>query len=595
MLPRLLAFAIPIAASAIRPPLWVSSLPASPSAPFTNFTLQLPMRDGTPLNTVVYTPTLPPGARVGTIIIRTPYGTATQEPLCAALAQVGWACAVADERGRFASGGAYTMWASAANDTHDTLAFLADQAWSNGLFAQTGGSANAIMGYVAPLGSDGGPPRGLASQYNIVGSMCLRPFEYFHGAYREELITGWLNLIGEPGMIPVVKAHEGWSDFWATTTASFGERWGLVDYPIAHLAGWYDIFSTLQLADALAIDATGGPRARSHQILVVEAGGHCGGGAVPWPNATWGADLLNNFQLQLYEDTIGAPFAAAGAGAAAAAARADGRAAAAALARVRAASSAANGTVVIWYVLGAPGGLGNFWAGGGVAELTNTSDARLYLRGGGALSPTPPPAGEQPAASGWTADPAAPLPTVGGNVLTLPLCGPQDQRGVEANFSRGLALFETPPLASPLLAQGVLRAELWVASDAADTDVTVKVTDVWPSGESMLVQDGVVRMRWRAGGFAPAPLPPLRKGEAVAVQVEVGATSYIFGAGHRVRVAVASSNYPRFDVNPNTGAPLAANSSAAVVAENVVLHDAAHPSALVLPVFALGAIERLRL
>jgi hypothetical protein len=180
-------------------------------------------------------------------------------------------------------------------------------------------------------------------------------------------------------------------------------------------------------------------------------------------------------------------------------------------------------------------------------------------------------------------------------VLTLPLCGPQDQSSLEANFSSSLALFETELLQQPLIVIGTLRAELWVTSDAVDTDVAVKVTDVLPDGRSMLVQDGILRLRWRAGPYAAEPAPPLQPGVPVLAQVTVGTMAYAFSAGHRLRLAVSSSNWPRFSVNPNTGAPLNSSATAAVVASNAVLHEAQHASALILPVYDVEALQALRL
>ena len=126
-----------------------------------------------------------------------------------------------------------------SNDTYDTITtFIRLQSWSNGLVAWTGGSANAIMGYVTPLASPG-PPPGMASQFNIVGSARLHEFMFQGGAYREELITGWLTANGEVPMIDVVKAHEGWGPFYTYTTQS-NDRWALTDWPVLHLAGWYE-------------------------------------------------------------------------------------------------------------------------------------------------------------------------------------------------------------------------------------------------------------------------------------------------------------------------------------------------------------------
>lgn len=185
-------------------------------------------------------------------------------------------------------------------------------------------------------------------------------------------------------------------------------------HPAASTRAPRSIFSTIQIADALAFDAAGGPKARGNQILVIEAGGHCAGGAIAWPNATWGAALANDFSLTLFADTIGAPAAATPE---AAAVLAHARVSVGALrARLGAGSS------IIWYILGsgAAGDIGNLWAGGTVATFTNTTTHRFYLHAGGALTPAPPTTAEAP--TGWGADPDRAIPTVGGNVLTIAPC-----------------------------------------------------------------------------------------------------------------------------------------------------------------------------
>jgi predicted acyl esterase len=186
-----------------------------------NTSLLLPMRDNVTLFALLFLPDDIPQP-VGTVLIRTPYDTSSQAPLCAALADIGFACLVADERGKHQSGGVYTMWASASNDTADTIAFLVTQSWSNKRFAWTGGSANAIMGFVEPLDSS---PLGLMkSQFNLVGTARLKGLEYQDGAFREELIQNWLKENQSPEFIPVVKAHERWSPFWARWKIS-GRAW----------------------------------------------------------------------------------------------------------------------------------------------------------------------------------------------------------------------------------------------------------------------------------------------------------------------------------------------------------------------------------
>lgn len=612
------------------------------AVPVTNYSIMLPARDGTALHTRVFLPaTLAPGQRVGTVLIRTPYGVdaaGSAGDLAAGYAGYGWAAVAQDERGRFASEGEYSFWRSAANDTYDLGAFIAGQSWSNGLVAQTGTSANAIHGYVAPLAQPAPPPQ-LAAQFNIVGQSLLHQTTFQGGAYRQGLITGWLDLIGEAAFADEVVAHEAYGPWWASTTQSAADggsagAFALTNFPILHSAGWYDIFSTAQIKTFEGLQAFGGPLARGSQILVVEAGGHCAGGAIAWPNASWGWDRASDFSLELFEVAIGAPAAAAPAAAPDGRERAPGAARAALLRALRddqrrlkglapLASDGAEaaggdggllrrlrgrvggrgspvagreGALILWYILGpgTAGSQGNIWASAPAWPATNAT--RLFMHADASLQPLPP--AQDGGFAGWTSDPSAPIPTLGGNNLLIAPCGPQDQRPLELQFADSMALFRSAPLPELLVVNGLIYAELWVSSTAADIDVTVKVTDILPTGESMLVQDGITRMRWRNGPASTDPAPPMTGGLGAfyRVTVEVGFMSYAFNPGHRVQVAVASSNAARFSVNPQDLSPLLANATGrGVVASNRLGVGAATPSAIVLPVLPPQALAEVAL
>lgn len=594
------------------------------------------MRDGVALHTRVFVPGLSAGQRVGTIIIRTPYGidaAGSAGDIAASYAAMGWAAVAQDERGRFASEGAYTFWRSAANDTYDTLAFIADQAWSNGRVAQTGGSANAIHGYVVPLASPGPPPQ-LVAQFNIVGTSLLHQTVFQGGAYRQGLITGWLDGISEPEFATEVVTHEGYSsDWWGSITQSANGGQGLfnlTNFPILHAAGWYDIFSTSQINTFNGLQAYGGPAARGSQILVVEPGGHCASGAISWPNASWGWDLASDYSLELFAATIGLPAVPAPASAAAVAGGVDARAklvralrnemsrvkaplgVAAAedsrplpppgllrrlLGRVGGRGAPVAGKaeeVIIWYVLGpgTPGSLGNIWAS--APSWPTTTPTRLFMHADGSLQAAPPTGA--PAQLSWQQDAWLPVPTLGGNNLILSPCGPQDQRPIEALFGDGgLLLFSSAPLQEALIVNGLMQAELQVSSDAPDIDVAVKVTDVFPSGESMLVQDGILRMRWRGGPAQEQHEPWMVPGAFYNITVDVGFMSYVFNVGHRVRVAVASSNAQRFSVNPQDKSPLVVNATGGALAHNRLKIAPGMPGALLLPLLSQSALDAIAL
>jgi putative CocE/NonD family hydrolase len=180
-------------------------------------------------------------------------------------------------------------------------------------------------------------------------------------------------------------------------------------------------------------------------------------------------------------------------------------------------------------------------------------------------------------------DPANPVPTQGGRLCcgrTRPPYhpGPFDQRPNESRPD--VLVYSTGPLAKDVEVTGFIIAEVWAATSAADTDFTAMLVDVDPSGYARYLADGIVRARYRRSTERAEPVTP---GQVEKYTIELGATSNVFKAGHQLRLYVSSSNFPRFDRNLNTGEPIA-TATRMDRADQSVFHDAAHPSALVLPV-----------
>jgi hypothetical protein len=149
-----------------------------------------------------------------------------------------------------------------------------------------------------------------------------------------------------------------------------------------------------------------------------------------------------------------------------------------------------------------------------------------------------------------------------------------------------VVVYSSPLLDEPVEVTGDLRAKIWIETDVPDTDVVVRLTDVYPDGRSMLVADGIVRARYHnSPDFASEQL--LEPGVPVLLTVDLGPTSIIFNAGHRIRISVTSSNAPRFAPNPNTGAMYLGAGETGRIAHTTILHDAAHPSMVILPVVGL--------
>ena len=192
------------------------------------------------------------------------------------------------------------------------------------------------------------------------------------------------------------------------------------------------------------------------------------------------------------------------------------------------------------------------------------------------------------AADQFVYDPGKPVPTVGG-----PLCcdsehwapGPRDQRGVEARDD--VLVYATPVLAQDMEVTGPVSVDLYAKSSAADTDFTAKLVDVWPDGFAQNLTEGILRARYRESQEAPTLITP---GAVHKLTIDLWATSNVFKKGHMLRLEISSSNFPRFDRNLNTGEQrlMSGDDGKAdqlfVKATNMVLHDAEHPSVLILPV-----------
>jgi hypothetical protein len=241
--------------------------------------------------------------------------------------------------------------------------------------------------------------------------------------------------------------------------------------------------------------------------------------------------------------------------------------------------------------------VGGAWRDEQEWPLARTHYTPYYLRGAGGLSPDKPTSPSD--RTRYTFDPRSPVPTLGGNVSSegaLMLRGAVDQR-CRADFwlcqdtkplsaRNDVLVFQTPPLGRDMEVTGRLVVKLWASSTAADTDFTAKLVDVYPpsadypAGVELNVGDSIVRGRYRRGLDRAEMMTPRQIYEFT---IEMYPTSLVFKRGHRIRLDVSSSNFPRFDVNPNTGEPLN-DHRRWEFAINAIYHDAQHPSHIILPV-----------
>ena len=376
------------------------------------------------------------------------------------------------------------------------------------------------------------------------------------GCYREILGNGWLSALEETASIPEVYMNEKYGEWWFP--ADLSRDWTKANVPAIHQGGWYDIFNQGTLDTFEGYQKNGGEGAVGEQFLVMATGGHCQGLGDKFPNEEFGAQLAQEIGMFVYgKGLTGHQFPSPY-------------------------------SHVNLYIMGPFGQTqtGNFWAC--MDDFPTTTPHSFYLQHDGSLTTSPPKDNGRPRrASEYTYDPSNPVPTIGGPNLLIE-CGPKDQSPVEQR--EDVLVFTSEVLEEDMAIVGKVLVELFASSSAEDTDFMAKLTDVYPTGESYNVLDAGVRARWRDGkGEDAVPLIP---GDVETYEIDMLSTAHVFAAGHRVRLAVTSSNYPRYSVNYNNYKLLVEDpSSDPIVAENAVYHSKKKPSRVVLPLVSLEELK----
>ncbi|HQG49525.1 MAG TPA: CocE/NonD family hydrolase, partial [Sedimentisphaerales bacterium] len=390
------------------------------------------------------------------------------------------------------------------------------------------------------------PPHLTCCYVGVAFSNMYSQAAYQGGAFRKGLLEEWLTQSKfTPKNLELFRAHPNYDDFWKALDP---ERVASqVNVPTLFLGGWYDIFSAGTLNSFVTINKQGGEGARGKCRLIMEPYGHGRSDDLVFPNASHpqSADLWNWFDLWLKNDGKGIEQIPA----------------------------------VQYFVMGDPSDPntpGNRWKTADdwpipaqmVAVYLHT-DHKLRLRASeelfGSLS--------------YVYDPKNPVPTIGGANLTGSK-GPKDQRPVEERSD--VLLFDSPVFDRYIEFTGQVRLKFWASSTTTDTDFTAKLCDVYPDGRSIVVLDGILRASHRNSMDESEPLEP---GKIYEMEIDLWSTSLTVGPGHRIRVAVSSSNAPRFEPNLNTGKPSGTNGQTET-ATNTIYMNAKHPSHIVLPVTA---------
>jgi predicted acyl esterase len=508
-------------------------------------TVLVPMRDGVRLATDVYRPLFRSSPH-GTLLIRTPYNKDSLSLVGFLGILRGWPVVIQDVRGRYASEGIDTGFKNDSADGADTLGWIVNQSWSNGKIVTYGLSALGIVQYCLA----GANPQNLTCQYIQVATPNLYKHAAFQGGeFRKNLVEEWLSDQDSEYLIEEIKENENFTvGYWGNVTLD--DNWEDVNVPAIHIGGWYDIFSQGTIEGYIGYQHHGGPGAVGKSKLIMGPWTHTGFFSRTQGELTYPRNSLDRFSLFMFRDMV----------------------------RLYVKDDSdhlSRWPTVSYYVMGdvedtsAPG---NEWRYADDWPIPAT-DSSWYLHSNGALS-TEPPGGSEPLT--YTYDPSNPVPTIGGRNL-YSKAGPYDQSSVENRSD--VLVFTSPVLTNAFEATGPIQARLFVSSDCPDTDFTVKLTDVYPDGRSMIITDGILRMRNRNSTDHWEFMEP---GKIYEIQVDLWSTSYIWNTGHQIRVEVSSSNYPRFLNNPNTADAIGKNTTYSL-AQNTLYVDGAHPSCIVLP------------
>jgi len=581
------------------------------------------LRDGVRLATDIYRPARddrPVDERFPTILTRTPYDKTGNRQLGEYYAARGYVFVAQDTRGRYGSEGEWHWLTDDGPDGADCAAWIARQPWSDGQIGMIGTSY--VGGTQHALAIEGSPHlktiipvdavcnMGHASMRNG-GAFEMRFWNWiFLNAGRgsravkdegtREILTElasqrheYLKLLPlRRGTTPLKFSpeYEEWlvnamehganDEFWAQNNIlDHPENYS--DLPVYLVGGWYDSWASNTADTFVALRS----RLKSPVYLIMGPWIHGAQGASAHGQVDFGpeaaiADPLA-WRLEWYDHFLKGRDNSVG-------------------------RAAPFETPVRLFVMGSGDGHktkdgklfhGGVWRNETEWPLARAEATNYYLHGNGTLTLDAP--GEDGGATSFQFDPRNPVPTIGGNISSgndILLQGAWDQKGgphvwnwphpIPLSARPDVLVFQTEPLREDIEVTGPIEVELWASSSAVDTDFTAKLIDVYPpsadfpGGFDLNITDGIRRARFRETLATETLLTP---GETDRIPIRLYPTSNIFKRGHRIRVDISSSNFPRFDVNPNTGEPL--NRHRRVnTAVNTVQHNATFASRIVLPI-----------
>jgi len=552
-------------------------------------------RDGVTLYADIYRPSS--SGKFPVILMRTPYDKSVNWAVSPVFRMVprGYVVIIQDVRGRYTSEGEWYPFRHEQADGFDTVEWAAALPYADGKVGMIGAS---YVGATQMLAAIARPPHLTAIAPNMTASNYHDGWTYQGGAFEQWFDQNWTSqlaqnslqrrieentnaLVGTPtlplanypvfnfGQLPADAqltaaiapyyldwlAHPDYDDYWKQW--SIEEHFSDIAVPMLQVGGWYDIFNGGTLRNYMGAKAHGSTdAARTKQHLLIEIGGHAGFGR-RIGDVDFGPHALENVYTDVILDWYDFLFKDIH-------------------------NEFAIDRPVKLFVMGANEYRQEDDWPPPQAQLTkyflHSAGKANSLRGDGSLSTLFP---KTESADSYVYDPSRPVPTVGG-----PLCcdgdhmepGPRDQRSVENRDD--VLVFSTGPLTRDLEVTGPVTADLFVKSSAVDTDFTAKLVDVAPDGFAQDLTEGILRMRYRN---SPEHATLMNPGQIYEISVDLWGTSNVFLRGHSLRLEISSSNFPRFDHNLNTGEEIKFARNG-VAATNSVLHDAQHPSALVVPV-----------
>ena len=555
------------------------------------------MRDGVRLSADVYLPAT--GGPFPTIVTRTPYESLrdvfTENGVW--WARRGYAFVVQDCRGRFGSEGVFHAYVPEIEDGYDTLDWVAGQPWCDGKIGMWGRSYGGLTQWLsAPLAS----PHLTCMAPHVICDDHFGDCHYLGGAF-QLLLSLCAAVVWETNLALVVGRHaprlfqnaKFWAhlpliemderaigrkipywrewlehpvrdDYWRPLRVT--DRYGRVTAPVFQQGGWYDAYagSCLRIHEGMTRGAATS-RARKQTRTLIGPWSHEVPEAWTVGDLEFGPDAFVDvreeerrwfdWQLRGVDDGIG------------------------------------DEPPLRWFTTGA-----NRWRAGEEWPPSGVEVANWYLHSGGRanrdddawLDPEPP--GDEPP-DRFDYDPRDPAPSLGGNLSSRLLTthaetpmrgGPVEQTPIERRTD--VLVYTSPPLERDLEVTGPIELVLYAESDGRDTDFVARVTDVDPEGGSFVLTEGILRARYRGG---PDRMDLLEPNSAAQFRIGLYPMSHVFRAGHRIRLQITSSCFPRFSRNLNTGEDVATGTRMRT-ARNTVLHSAGYPSHLRLPLAAGG-------